>query len=50
MSESEIIDELVFNSKWLSPEYKQSHEYKDYLIQVGLDLGRLIKATILTQY
>lgn len=42
MDESEIIEELKFNALWLTDEYKQSHEYRDYLIQVGKDLGKLI--------
>jgi len=43
MNELEIIEELIFNARWLTPEYKQSHEYKDYLVQVGKDLSNQIK-------
>jgi hypothetical protein len=31
MSDEELIDELKFNSKWLTEEYKQSNYYKEYL-------------------
>lgn len=31
MSSQELIEELKFNDRWLSDEYKNSKEYKQYL-------------------
>ena len=40
MTDEEIIDELSFNSRWLSDEYKNSKNYIKYL---ELVLDALIK-------
>ena len=34
----ELIDELQFNNKWLTDEYKQSNYYRDYLKQISQEL------------
>jgi len=36
----EILQELQFNDRWLSHEYKQSTEYRAYLAQVAKDLQK----------
>ena len=34
MNDEEIIEELTFNSRWLTDEYKQSNYYREYLNSV----------------
>ena len=43
MSEEELIEELRFNSKWLTDEYKQSRYYKEYLNKIFNELKELTK-------
>jgi hypothetical protein len=40
MSDNEIIEELAFNSKWLTNEYKQSKYYREYLKSVFNSLNK----------
>jgi len=43
MSEQDLIQELCFNSKWLSQEYKDSNYYREYLDVFNKDLKQSIK-------
>jgi hypothetical protein len=38
MNSEELIQELQFNDKWLTDEYKQSPYYREYLQLVFKDL------------
>lgn len=41
MDSCEIIEELQFNDRWLTDEYKNSKEYLEYLDQINKDLKSL---------
>lgn len=34
MNDEELIEELRFNSKWLTDEYKNSKYYREYLSKI----------------
>ena len=40
MKDSEIIEEMLFNSKWLSKEYKDSKVYREYLDKCNQELKK----------
>lgn len=44
-SSQELIEELKFNDKWLSEEYKNSTEYREYLEVICNQLKRCTEET-----
>ena len=43
MTSTELIEEIQFNDKWLTDEYKQSRYYRDYLRLIFKELENLCK-------